>query len=171
MKSKILSLKQVAIILVFWSINFVLSNLALEPYPTLMLPAAPGVLQKDFNNNVHFSLAKIYALNDENRWQEIDVDEMAYKLPTPNLNMQRVGYGLFREEPLVESVKRKLGLLDDHENQKKRTELIKWFKKSLEEQGLQTDSVKLVSYSYQLSLGTKKVLERKILNEKIGILF
>lgn len=171
MKSKILSLKQVAIIITFWSINAVLYHLSLEPYPTLLMPAGAGNLQKDINDNVYISITKMYALNDKNRWEEVDLKKMAYKLTAPNFYLDRVGYGLFRDESQTEKVKRKLGLVDDEENHKMRTELVKWFAKGLEGQGLQTDSVKLVSFSYQLSLETKEIIERKILNEKISVLF
>lgn len=165
------SLRFTLILLIILFIPFLLRIFLFEPYPAILLPSGPTIMEKK-NNEISIDYKTMYGFKI-NKQKEIDAISFIQPI-FPQYFISIVNYDFGLNDSLVINSKRtgflkKINLIQNVASYKSErySSSVQWLKQKLRNQDLDTTQFKVVTYTVTISLATGKAVSTHIKNEKL----
>lgn len=174
------SLKSTVVIIIFLVAPFLLRTLGLEPFPAVELPSG-GILIRESSNTVVVTSTKVYGVNFDDSWTELDQNRFMYPIPvhySSYLYLSNFGtekeylyqtkrrYKLIEKYPVFKQYLRASLTIENPSNGELNERAV-WLKNKFEDQGMRADSLKIVTVELTISTKDGTILKRRTIDEKI----
>ena len=163
-----ISTKATFVLLILLGVPFVLTTFGFEPYPAIILPSGAGNIRKQ-GNQIDIPLKKIFGLNSQTQWAEIDPVRFSYPMHIqyyPLLLDTNLGFKDVKLTWREKWIEEKTGIRRK-KHQPGTSEVVAYIQHKLSEQNLDTTQIKIVDYIETVSLENNRSLSTKIVHEEI----
>lgn len=172
------NLKSTLLIFSVLFLGLFLKIIGFEPYPAIVLPSGSSTIKR-VNNKVHFKETKIYALNSQGIFTEIDKETFLGKIPK-HIIQGLIDRNFGMDKSLAISKSRKLKILKmlhlskfsfftgkTNASAEDTREVTHWLNERLNAQNLKGPYIKVVTYNNTVFTQTGNIIHTKIENERI----
>lgn len=150
-----------------------LQTVKLEPYPAVLLPSGPKLLELN-SGFLNINNTQLYGLDKEGNWKKIDHVKLLHPIPLQYLSpILSTKFGLenplgTNSSPLIRFLNTSLFNSKRKEiNNNGKKELAQWINRKLHDQGLSPDSIKIIKGMAVISTYNNQVISKQGYNEEI----